>query len=82
MYCGFYLIGMLFLGGANIMGVVLFWQMQRMRYMVSMPLQMGFSRMDQNIQGYLNMSWCPGVLRNAYFTLRGVLQGMTDVQAQ
>lgn len=37
-YCGFYLIGMIFLGGANFLGVVMFWQMQRMRYMVSVPL--------------------------------------------
>lgn len=48
-YCGFYLIGMIFLGGANFLGVIMFWQMQRMRYMVSVPLQMGFQRLDQNI---------------------------------
>lgn len=37
-YCGFYLIGMVFLGGANFLSVILFWQMQRMRYMISVPL--------------------------------------------
>lgn len=26
-YCGFYLIGMAFLGGSSLIGVVLFWQM-------------------------------------------------------
>jgi hypothetical protein len=48
-YCGFYLIGMVFLGGANFLSVILFWQMQRMRYMISVPLQMAFQRLDQNI---------------------------------
>ena len=75
-YCGFYLVGMIFLGGANFMGVIMFWQVQRMRYMVSVPLQMGFQRLDQNI-----MSVCPGALMGPYMSIKGLLQGMTDVQA-
>lgn len=77
-YCGFYLIGMIVLGGSSLLGVMMFWQMQRMRYMISTNLQMAFTRMDSNIMGYLTMSMCPTVLMSGYMMLKGLLSGMTD----
>jgi len=50
--------------------------------MISNPLQMAFTRMDSNIMGYLGASWCPGVLLQGYMMVKGLLSGMTDVQAQ
>jgi len=81
-YCGFYLIGMIFLGGSSLLSVMMFWQMQRMRYMISNPLQMAFTRLDSNIMGYLTASWCPGVILQGYMMVKGLLAGMTDAQAQ
>lgn len=48
-YVGFYLIIALFIGCSNIMSVFAYWQMMRVRYMVSVQTQMAFTRLDQNL---------------------------------
>jgi hypothetical protein len=52
-YVGFFLIACIFIGRTNMIGVFSFWQMMRVRYMMSVQTQMAFSRLDQSTQVYL-----------------------------
>ena len=45
-YIGFFMVGLCFLGQSNFMGVICYWQMMRVRYMMNQGLQMAFQRMD------------------------------------
>ena len=76
-YCGFFLVVMVFMGGANFVSVVMFWQMQRMRYMMNMNTQLAFSRLDVKIVQWL--TYAPPIVGSTYGTIKGYLGGMVDV---
>ena len=65
-YAGFYLIVTALIGRGGFVGVFFYWQMQRMRYMMSPQLQSAFSRLDKQIQVYLNHPYCPKMVLSAY----------------
>ena len=81
-YAGFYTIIGIFVGFSSLMNVVFYWQMMRMRYMMSPGIQAAFAKLDYGIQGYLNHPYCPSLVRTAYSTVKRVMASMTDIQAQ
>lgn len=48
-YVGFYLIIGIFVGASNMMGAIFYWQMMRMRYMISPAIQSSFVKIDYQI---------------------------------
>lgn len=48
-YVGLYLTFAVFFGGSTMISMFSFWQMTRMRYMVSPQSQLAFQRLDQNL---------------------------------
>ena len=48
-YCGFFLIPMVLTGQTTFIAPVMYWQMTRMRYMISASLQAAWMRFDQAI---------------------------------
>ena len=68
---------MLPFGGANLMAILLHWQIQRVRYLVNYQVQAAWKRMDDNIKGsVLSSSKCPGFVRTVYYKIRGMLASM------
>ena len=76
-YLGFYLIVMALLGGGNLLAVMLYWQLMRVRYMVSYGCQGGWKRMDEKIKkNVLDSPRCPGMVRTGYQKVKGLLASM------
>ena len=49
-YAGFYLIASIFIGGgSSLIGAMFYWQMMRMRYMMSPAIQASFGKVDNSI---------------------------------
>jgi hypothetical protein len=48
-YVGIYLVLGIFIGGSTLMSAIMYWQMVRLRYMVSVPTQLAFQRLDQSL---------------------------------
>ena len=79
-YVGFYLIAAIPIGMSNIMAAMMYWQMMRMRYMMSPIIQGAFSKLHNDIQGYLAYQYVPGFVGKAYGLISGGLSSMADVQ--
>jgi hypothetical protein len=78
-YVGIFLvIGILF-GASNIMAAMFFWQMMRMRYMISPAIQSSFAKIDHQLQMYLNHPYCPAMVRNVYMGGKKLIGNMTDM---
>ena len=76
-YLGFYMIVMALLGGGNLLAVMLYWQLMRVRYMVNYGCQAGWKRLDENIKKYvLDSPRCPSMVRTAYQKVRGLMASM------
>ena len=83
-YLGFYLIIMLFFGSSNLFAIMLYWQLARVRYMISNGVQAGWTRVDGTIKTkVLDSPRCPSMVRTGYQKLRGFLVSMIpDPQAE
>lgn len=78
-YLGFYLIIGWFLGWSNLIQIVLFWQLMRVRYMMSYNIQGAFRRLDTKLSGFLNSASSPAIIRTAYLKIKGFMVSMTDI---
>lgn len=83
-YLGFYMIVMMFVGASNLMAIMLYWQLTRVKYMVNYGAQAAWKRLDDNIKKYvLDSPRCPGMARTGYYKVRGMMASMIpDPQAQ
>ena len=83
-YLGFYMIVMALLGGSNLLAIMLYWQLMRVRYMVNYGCQAAWKRMDESIKkNVLDSPRCPGVVRTVYQKVRGLMASMIpDPQAE
>jgi hypothetical protein len=72
-YVGFYLIAAIPIGMSNIMAGMMYWQMMRMRYMMSPIIQGAFTKLHNDILGYLAYPYVPGFLGTAYGFISGGL---------
>ena len=76
-YLGFYLIIMLPFGSSNLFAIMLYWQLARVRYMISTGVQGGWTRVDGTIKSkILDSPRCPSMVRNGYQKARGFLISM------
>ena len=83
-YLGFYLIVMLVFGSGNLLSIMLYWQLMRVRYMVSYGVQGAWTRVDARIKNsILGHPRCPGVVRTVYYKVRNFAASMIpDPQAE
>lgn len=72
-YVGFYLIAAIPIGMSNIMAAMMYWQMMRMRYMMNPIIQGAFTKLHNDIQGYLAYQYVPGFVGKAYGFISGGL---------
>ena len=74
---GFYMIVMALLGGSNLLAIMLYWQLMRVRYMVNYGCQAAWKRLDENIKkSVLDSPRCPGMVRTVYQKVRGLMASM------
>ena len=74
-YMGLYLTVGIFLGVSSILTTLLYWQIMRMRYLMSPACQQAYVRFDATVSGYLGHKWCPGIIGTVYVKIRGFLKG-------
>lgn len=79
-YLGIYLIAVLFLGWSSFLTIIMFWQIMRVRYMMSAHSKAAFRRIDQKITGFTGHPRCPSIVRTLYLKLRGFLSSMADLE--
>jgi len=77
-YMGLYLtIGIVF-GLSSILTTLLYWQIMRMRYLMSPAIQQAFTRFDQSAQQVFQNKWCPALVATLYGKVAGFLKGQID----
>ncbi|CDW87014.1 secy-independent transporter protein [Stylonychia lemnae] len=77
-YIGLYLIVVWFIGWSNFLQIIIYWQLMRVRYMMSANLQAAFRRLDTKISGYLQSPSVPEVVRTVYIKMKSFLAGMAE----
>lgn len=77
-YMGVYLTLGILVGISSILSTLLYWQIMRMRFLMSPPIQQAFSRFDVAISGKLASSWCPKLVETGYIKLRSFLKGQIE----
>ena len=78
-YLGFYLQAVWFIGWSNLLTIMMYWQLLRVRYMVSVNIQGAFRRLDVKISGYLSKPSCPAMVRTVYQKVKGFMVSMGDM---
>lgn len=83
-YIGIYLLITLFLGWTSLITVIVYWQLLRIKSLISYNTKAAFTRIDNTISGYLNRPACPGIIRLVYEKIKGVISyfGRMDDPAQ
>lgn len=81
-YIGLYLIIGWFIGQSNILQILIFWQITRMRYMTSYNVQAALRRLDIKISGYTQSPSCPQIIRTIYIKIKNFMASMSDAEAQ
>jgi len=79
-YIGLYLIAVWFVGWSSLITILMYWQIMRVRCMMSAHSQAAFRRIDQKIKGYLGHPRCPSIVRGVYLKLTGFLGGMAEME--
>ena len=74
-YMGVYVTLGIFLGVSSIIIVLLYWQIMRMRYLMSSSCQQAFYRFDQSATEMMGHRFCPGFVATVYDKVRGFLKG-------
>jgi hypothetical protein len=77
---GFYLIVVWFLGWSSLLTIMMYWQIQRLRYMISVNQQAAFKRIDIKINGILSKPFVPAVVRSVYLKGSGFLSSMVEME--
>lgn len=78
-YVGIYTIVGIFFGFTSFMSIIIYWQLMRIRYLMSYNMQGAFRRLDLKIQGYTNNPSFPALLRIVYHKIREVMLSMGDM---
>ena len=74
-YMGLYLTFGIFIGLSSILTTLLYWQIMRMRYLMSPACQQAYVRFDAAASQKLASRWCPGVFSIIYIKIRSFLKG-------
>nr|CCA15570.1 conserved hypothetical protein [Albugo laibachii Nc14] len=62
----------------NFLLVILYWQLLRIRYMISPPLQEAFRNLNAVILSVMHHPRCPAFVGKVYTKLQGIAKSMTD----
>jgi hypothetical protein len=79
-YLGIYLIAVFFIGWSSFLTIIMFWQIMRVRYMMSANSKAAFRRIDKKITGLTSHPRCPSIVGTLYLKLRGFLSSMADLE--
>ncbi|TNV77119.1 hypothetical protein FGO68_gene678 [Halteria grandinella] len=79
-YIGLYLIAVWFVGWSSLITILMYWQIMRVRYMMSAHSQAAFRRIDQKIKGYTASPRCPSIVRGGYLKVTGMLGSMAEME--
>ncbi|CAI5728262.1 unnamed protein product [Hyaloperonospora brassicae] len=79
---GFAMIVELLLPSRNFLLLVLYWQVMRVRYMISPPLQEAFRSLHATILSVVNHPRCPAVVRSVYERIGAFIVKMGDATSQ
>ena len=82
LYIGFYLIAVWFIGWSSLITIIMFWQIMRLRYMISAHTQAAFRRLDGKITSFTASPRCPSIARTLYLKLRGLISSMGEMPEQ
>ena len=77
-YMGLYLTFGILIGSSGIMTALLYWQIMRMRYLMSPPCQQAWGRFDVNASALFAKSWCPGLVARGYAMVRKFFKSQID----
>lgn len=77
-YIGIYVVAVWFIGWSNILTIMMYWQIMRLRYMMSANVQGAFTRVHSKILGYTGHRMVPSIVRLAYLKVSGFLSGMVE----
>lgn len=75
---GLYLTFGILVGISSIMTALLYWQIMRMRYLMSPAIQQAWSRFDSSITATMASRWCPKLVETGYVKIRSFLKGQID----
>ena len=75
---GVYLTIGLLVGVSGIVSTLMYWQIMRMRYLMSPACQEAYTRFDASVSEMLGRSWCPAFVGSIYAKVRGFLKGQID----
>lgn len=76
-YLGFYLIAVFFIGWSHFLAIMLYWQQQRVRYMLSNETQLAFGRFNTMVHAkVLDKPFCPGIIRTVYEKIAAQMASM------
>ena len=79
LYIGFFQVVGIFFGYSTMFSALIYWQLMRVRYLMSYNIQGAFRRLDTKILGFTNSPSCPGIVRTAYTKIRAFMEGMSDM---
>lgn len=79
-YIGLYLIAVWFVGWSSLITILMYWQIMRVRYMMSAHSQAAFRRIDLKIKGYTASPRCPSFVRGGYLKVTGMLGSMAEME--
>jgi len=74
-YMGLYLIGVWFIRRSHIFGIMIYWQMLRIRYMLGGPTKVAFQRIGSQIETLL----MPAPIKGVFRKVKGMLGYMGDL---
>ena len=75
---GVYLTLGIFFGVSSILTCLLYWQIMRMRYLMSPACQQAYQRFDESANQLFASRWCPGLVATLYGKVRGFLKSQID----
>jgi hypothetical protein len=64
---------------SSLFSALIYWQLMRIRYLMSYNIQGAFRRLDGKISGFTNSPSCPGIIRTVYEKARGFMISMSDM---
>ena len=77
-YLGVYLTLGIPLGVSSILTTLLYWQIMRMRYLMSPACQEAYVRFDASANTLFEKSWCPSFVPNLYGKVRSFFKSQID----
>ena len=77
-YMGVYLTLGILLGISSIMTTLVYWQIMRVRYLLSPACQQAYTRFDAAAKEIFKKRWCPGFVATLYDKVSGFFKGQIE----